>query len=186
MSAKEMLSFREELSRQGILFCYSGYITEEVLSSIGNTLKHKLEIDKTDKRVSRGVFSLFVEQVQNLIRYSAEVESSHQSSDQRSIELRYGLLTVGQKEERYFVACANMVPNRDVAHLRANLAKIKEMDSVGLKALYKEILKGETPEGSKGAGVGFVDIARRATNGFEFDFVDVDSEFSYFFLKAYI
>ena len=186
MIAKEMLAFREELSRQGILFCYSGYMTEDVLSGIGITLKQKLAIENTDKKVARGVFSLFVEQVQNIIRYSAEVEPTDKGPGDVGIELRYGLLTVGQKDGRHFVACANMVPRRDVERLRANLTRIQNMDQEGLKALYKEILKGETPEGSKGAGVGFVDIARRATHGFEFDFTEVDDGFSYFSLKAYI
>ena len=34
-----------------------------------------------------------------------------------------------------------------------------DLDADGLKSLYKDILKDEVPEGSKGAGVGFVDIA---------------------------
>ncbi len=186
MIAKEMLEFREKLAQQGILFCYSGYMTEEVLSGIGNTLKHKLALENTDKKVARGVFSLFVEQVQNIIRYSAEVEPAPPETEEGEVKLRYGLLTVGFKEGRHFVACANMVPLDDVNRLRENLTRIQNMDKDGLKALYKEILKGETPAGSKGAGVGFVDIARRATHGFEFDFIEVDAEFAYFTLKAYI
>jgi hypothetical protein len=186
MIAMEMLAFRETLTKQGILFCYSGYMTEEVLSGIGNTLKHKLALENTDKKVARGVFSMFVEQVQNVIRYSAEVEPIDQEPDNDGVELRYGLLTVGQLDGRHFVACANMVPSQDVERLRGNLTKIQNMDQEELKAKYKEILRGETPEGSKGAGVGFVDIARRATHGFEFDFTDVNSEYAYFSLKAYI
>ena len=52
------------------------------------------------------------------------------------------------------------------------------------RALYREALCGETPEGSKGAGVGFIDIARRAEHGFEFDIMAVDDKRSYFCLKA--
>ena len=55
-----------------------------------------------------------------------------------------------------------------------------------MRRLYKEILRGNEPEGSKGAGVGFIDIAKRATNGIEFDFTEFDDQFSYFTLKAYI
>ena len=52
------------------------------------------------------------------------------------------------------------------------------------RALYRETLCGETPEGSKGVGVGFIDIARRAGHGFEFDIMAVDAKRSYFCLKA--
>jgi hypothetical protein len=186
MLAKQVLQFRELLFQEGILFCYSGYMTEDILSSIGSTLKQKMAMDKTDKNVARGVFTLFVEQVQNVIRYSSEVEPGGRGASQADVELRYGLLTIGQKEGRHFVSCANMIARRDVERLRGNLTKIQGMDREQLKAFYKEVLRGATPEGSKGAGVGFVDIARQATHGFQFDFHDVNDDYAYFCLKAYI
>ncbi|MBF0454327.1 MAG: hypothetical protein HQL72_05845 [Magnetococcales bacterium] len=186
MIAKEMYSFREALAKQGVIFCYSGYMTEEVLAGIGKTLRSKLDMEKTDRKVARGIFSLFVEQVQNVIRYSAEKEPDTDDPDYDGKEMRYGLLTVGQNDDRHFVACANLVPKWDVDRLRENLTKIQNLDKEELKALYKQILKGDVPVGSKGAGVGFVDIARRATHGFDFDFIEIDAEYSYFALKAYI
>ena len=52
--------------------------------------------------------------------------------------------------------------------------------------MSKETLKGETPEGSKGAGVGLIEIARRSSRPIEFDFTDVDSRFSFFALETEI
>ena len=44
---------------------------------------------------------------------------------------------------------------------------------------------GPTPEeGSKGAGLGFMEIARRASKPIEFDFTDVDGDYAFFALKA--
>lgn len=187
MIARELWDFRSMLATEGIVFCYSGFMTEEVLLGIGNTLKKKLVLEKTDKKVARGVFSLFVEQVQNVIRYSTEMETDDTSDpDAAENELRYGLLTIGWQEDRYFVSCANMVPKHDVERLKNNLTRIQNMDKQGLKSLYKKLLKEDPPEGSKGAGVGFVEIARRATKGFEFDFHETDSMHSYFAIKAYI
>ena len=40
--------------------------------------------------------------------------------------------------------------------------------------MYKEQLRAEPEEGSKGAGLGFMEIARRASKPIEFDFTDVD------------
>jgi hypothetical protein len=55
-----------------------------------------------------------------------------------------------------------------------------------LKALYKEQLRAEPEEGSKGAGLGFMEIARRASKPIEFDFADIDSTYAFFALKASI
>jgi len=184
MLAQEMYEFRDALSKKGIIFCYSGYMTEEVLSGIGQAIRTKLEIEKTDKKVARSIFSLFVEQVQNVIRYSAEKEEL--SSSEAATELRYGVLTLGREEDRFFVACSNLIEDQDVKRLDQNLKHIQQLDAEGLKKLYKDTLRGETPKGSKGAGVGFIDIARRAQKGFEFDFAPVDSSHSYFSIKAYV
>lgn len=183
MIADELYEFRGYLQERGIIFCYSGYLTEEVLTGIGNAIKKKLEIEDTKKAISKSLFSIFVEQVQNVIRYSAEgiSDSAHKELKQ----LRYGVLTVGNKDGVYFVSCGNLIQLSDVERLRSALDHIQKLDREGLKALYKKTLKGETPEGSKGAGVGFIDIARRARD-FEFDFVRVDDDHSYFCLKAYV
>ncbi len=181
-----MLYFREILADRGIQFCYCGYITEDILSGIGSSLKQKLAMENTNREVARAVFSLFVEQVQNVIRYSAEKKLSAADSGLSDVELPFGLFSVGKKDDYYFVACGNMIPTGDVERLRGNLIKIQNMDKSELKALYKEILRGKTPEGSKGAGVGFIDIARRTTKGLEFDFHEINSEFAFFALKAYI
>ena len=55
-----------------------------------------------------------------------------------------------------------------------------------LKALYKEQLRAEPEVGSKGAGLGFTEIARRASKPLEFDFIDLDNNRAFFALKATI
>ena len=36
---------RKNLKEQDIMFCYSGYVTERILSAIGETIKKKLAIE---------------------------------------------------------------------------------------------------------------------------------------------
>lgn len=182
--AEHTYRFRSQLQEQGVIFCYSGYMTEDVLLGMGNAIKRKLEVEEADRRTIQSLFSVFVEQVQNVIRYSAEGEPL--PGDPREIDLRYGILMVGTQDDRYFVSCGNLIRNEDVGRLNDSLTHIQGLDKDELKALYKRTLKGEAPEGSKGAGVGFIDIARRATNGFDFDFMAMDNDVSYFCIKAFI
>lgn len=181
MLAEDMYQFRDYLKDTGIIFCYSGYMTEDILVGIGNAIKQKLTMDDEDTNTARAVFSIFVEQVQNVIRYSAEKETGNDMT-----ELRYGVLTVGRKDDRVFVTCGNVIKNPDRDRLKEHLLSIQQMGTKELKKLWKDTLRGDTPDGSKGAGVGFIDIARRSRQGFEFDFSDVDDTHSFFTLKAYI
>ena len=59
------------------------------------------------------------------------------------------------------------------------------MSKEELRALYKEQLRADPEEGSKGAGLGFMEIARRASKPIEFDFTDL-GDYTFFALKATI
>ncbi len=178
--ASRMMRFRSELHQDGVLFCYCGFISEDLLGAIGHLLRGKMEQDDVDKKIARTVFHLFVEQVQNVIRYSVEPEESQQLFDSR-----YGLLMIGQIDAQHFVTCSNMIANADVDRLRQNLDHILSLSPAELKQLYKETLRGEVPDGSKGAGVGFIDIARRASS-FIYDIIQINEKYSYLSLKAFV
>jgi hypothetical protein len=102
------------------------------------------------------------------------------------MEIRYGILTIGKEGNDYMVCAGNLVERADVERLRAKLSRIKDMNKDELKALYKEQLRAEPEAGSKGAGLGFMEIARRASKPIEFDFTDVDAKHAFFALKATI
>ena len=72
MLASQLMDLRGMLHSQGVIFAYSGYVTEPVLSGVAEALKQKLTIDDADTKTLRSVFAVFVEQMQNIIRYSAE------------------------------------------------------------------------------------------------------------------
>ena len=87
MFASSMLEFKNYLTENGIVFCYSGYMTEDILHGIGSALKKKLDLEEVDRKVSKAAFAIFVEQVQNIIRYSAEtVPQGHAARSERSAQ----------------------------------------------------------------------------------------------------
>ena len=202
--ASGFYQFRSELEKRGIVFSYSGILTEEILTSIGGALRQKMTLDRTDPKIARGVFSSFVEQVQNVIRYSAETQevptretgevTPPPTTDSRSEEdgeqdnhLRYGLVAIGrQPDGRHFVSCSNLVAASQAPGLRASLERLRGLDRKALTTLMREQLKEAPPEGSKGAGVGFITMAREAVGGFDFDFYPIpDSDNVYFTFEAY-
>ncbi len=185
MLAEDMYGLRRTLEANDVIFCYSGLITEEVLSGIGVGLKRKLEKEDANKKTARALFSIFVEQVQNVIRYSAERDEG--VPDPRA-DMGYGVLAVGNSKGRYFVSCANLVHRHDVERLNGWLTEITRMSRDEIKHAYKNKLKAEECDSTKGAGVGFLDIAWRASKGFDFGFLDIDRhpDSAYFCLKAYV
>jgi len=184
MLIDKVTALRDHMNEDGVSFCFTGFMTEEVLSGIAQALKKKLELEKVDINTAKGIFSIVIELSQNIIRYSAEHKSSQ--AEHHNIDLRYGVLAVGHDENHHYVVCGNIVHKEDSERLSNSLVHIKGLDKKELKDLYKKTLREGPPEGSKGAGVGFVEIAMRATQGFEFDFQDTDESNVFFALKATI
>ena len=184
MLARDLYDLRETLSRSGVMFAYSGYVTEQIRLAVGETLKQKLSFEDASTKTIRSVFAVFVEQMQNVIRYSAERLPDDPEPDED--ELRYGILTIGREDAGYVLLSGNLVLREDIDRIAKKLQEIQGLDHDELKKLYRERLKAGPDEYSKGAGIGFIEIARRASQPIEFDFVDVDGMHSFFALKAII
>lgn len=203
LDGASFLELRQQLESRHIVFSYSGYLNENILSGIGNALQSKMAIEHADAKISRGIFSTFVEQVQNVIRYSAEKigpEERVQLEQEAAIaegreprlmlddgELRYGTIAIGEKPDGMrFVTCANLVKNESVPRITESLESIRGLNRKELTTMMREHLKQGPPEGSKGAGVGFISIAREANGNWEYDMVPMpDGEFTFFCLEAY-
>ncbi len=181
--AQEVLGFQRGLVRRGIIFSFTGYISEGILKALGDALRQKIRLEATDAKTVNRVFSVFVEQVQNIIRYSAE---RIENADDPPVELSSGMITVGSEGGRFFVICGNVIAREDAGTLNARLGELARMDSQQLRQFYKEKLREPPEEGSKGGSIGLIEIARRASEPIQYDFEHLSDTQSYFVLKAYI
>ncbi len=170
------------LNQQGLFFCFGGPISQELMVGIGDTLRNKMKFDDADSSTIVKVFSMFVEQSQNIIHYSAEKTPP----GAEKAEMSSGIIGVGYDNDYYYVSCGNIVYNEVVDSLREQLSKLQLMSRDELKRYYKERRKNDTPETSKGAGLGFIELARKSVKPIEFDVQEIDEEFSFFSLKTTI
>jgi hypothetical protein len=185
----DLYAMKKSLGEQGIFFCLSGPISQNILVEIGDTLKQKMAIDETDKSTVLKVFSMLVEQSQNIIHYSAEkifTGKGYREEPAKEIAMSLGIITVGFEDGHYFVLCGNTVENKDVEYIENKLDRLKTMNKEELKQFYREQRRMEADKSSKGGGIGFVEVARRASKPIEFDFKPIDGNYSFFSLKAVI
>ena len=189
MLAKYYRSFKHDLDQRGIVFSFSGYMSEGILYSLGDALRQKMALEDTNVSTVKKVFSVFVEQAQNIIRYSADKVSGDRVSGSESgkaIELSSGMVTIGSENGRFFIVCANVVLADDEPRLRERLERLQKMDKDEIKAYYKEQLREAPDERSRGATIGLIEIARRASEPIEFDFDRINDESFFFCMKGSI
>ena len=93
--------FREEADANGIVFYYSGILSQNVIKTMGDSLKQKLQIQDESGARSRKVFSTFIEMIQNAMHYSPSTPDSEGAKE--------GSIIVGRENGKYFIICANFI-----------------------------------------------------------------------------
>ncbi len=155
-----------------------------MVEGIGETLRQRMELEGVGTSVINRVFSVFIEQIHNILHYSGEKIPEDRTADD---ELRFGIVLVGRSGNSYYVRCGNFVSNSRVGPLSALLERLQGMNKDQLKALYRERRKSpETGDDSKGAGLGFIEMARKASEPLRFDFKAVDDDRTFFSITTII
>lgn len=181
--AYDLYPLKRDLNREGVFFEFSGPISQPLLAEMGDVLKHKMKLELASTTTILKVFSMVVEQAQNIIHYSAEKLSQSQDA---SHELGSGMIVVGQEGKGYFVICGNLVANADVDHLKQKLKVVQTMSTDELKSYYKQKRRAEPDQKSKGAGLGFIEMARKASKPIEFAFEPFDDQYSFFSVNTQV
>ena len=91
---------------------------------------------------------------------------------------------VSKGKQDYHVTTGNVIENDKIEELTEMLDHINSLDKEGLKQLYKSQMKEGRLSEKGGAGLGFIDIARKTGNKLEFHFLPIDEGRSFFLLTS--
>ena len=120
---------------------------------------------------------------QNIIHYSSEALTPANAERCRSPP-GFGVHRPGGRALLSDVA-PNRVAAAEVGPLREKLDPLKSMTLEEIKRAYQETLRAELPDGSKGAGLGFLTVARDASEPLEFEFAPLEGhDDMMFYLKV--
>ncbi|NMG37499.1 hypothetical protein GRF61_23865 [Azoarcus sp. TTM-91] len=182
MTEQKYYEFLDYAQQREVLFYYVGYFSQNIISTMAETIRLHLETNGVPASTRRRLFSSFVEMAQNIVHYSAASLPSPQDG-----EIRYGSVCIGREGEHYFLLCANPVEAAELERLRSRLESLSQMSLEDIKQAYKVSLRAQTPEGSKGADLGFLTVARDARAPLQSSFRDSGPDGkAMFYLKAII
>lgn len=184
--AKDYGSFFDLAHRHQVIFYYVGYFSQNIVAAMAEAVKLQLESAGVAGPTRRKLFSSFVEMAQNIIHYSSDALTPQSQDDG---ELRHGSVCIRREDDGSFILlCANPIHPESEGGLRAKLETLCGMTHEEIKQAYRMTLREEIPEGSKGAGMGLLTLARDARAPLAFDIATTEStsEAAVFYLKAAI
>lgn len=164
-----------------VILIYEGDFTQETTKSILIMAERNLESSGEESSIKKKIFNVMVEALQNIVKHSDEAKDCN-----ADISHHAAIFLIGHEKSQYSIMSGNPIKNVNIAPLRGALERINGLDKEGLKELYKEIIKNTTISDKGGAGLGFVDMARKSGEKLEWSFVPMNDEFSFFCLKVNI
>lgn len=173
------MELQQLLQNYGVMISFSGPFSQEIIEELADAVKRYLAIEATSAKDTFTVLTVFIEQTQNIKKYSARQSGALEEQIANS-----GIVAIGKTAEGYFVSSGNLVAAADGAALAAKLENIAGLDNAGLKKLFKEQMKREIPPGSTGAGLGLIDMARKACEPLQYSLVRLDETLSFFTLQV--
>jgi hypothetical protein len=160
-----------------LILVYQGEFTQESTKSILAMAERNLDTTGEDSSIRRKVFNVMVEALQNIVKHSDELIDGE-------IRSHAAIFLIGRDEKRYSIMSGNPIRKANIPKLSGALEKINALDKEGLKDLYKEIIKNSTISEKGGAGLGFVDMARKSGEKLEYQFPDMNNDYAFFSLKV--
>jgi hypothetical protein len=157
---------------------YSGPMWEDGILGLSEMVRTSLNNDDLPNKVSKEIFSVFVEQVTNMLMYSAEKDAHARKNGE---EVSTGMLVLGNKGKTYFIQTGNAIKTSSIGLITERINHLNTLDKKELRQYHRERLRAENdnPE-SKGAGLGLIEIARRASSPLQYTFETIDDKTSYF------
>jgi acetyl-CoA acetyltransferase len=161
MKASDLYALRERFNQDRTLLCFNGPISRSLIEEIGNALKNYLETQQARPAEAMDVFSAYIEMTQNIRQYAMQ-------RGYGDVDAAATVVIARNEEGRYTVTAGNRVELADGERLVERVRQLAVMDKTGLKAAYKtQLRQPRDPAASTGAGLGLIDLARRASAGIE-------------------
>ncbi|MCS6808528.1 MAG: SiaB family protein kinase [Bacteroidota bacterium] len=158
---------------------YEGVCSHECIVQLAQELEHTLA-ERAGVRFKK-VFGIFVELIQNIRNYSAERSIPH---DPESDGI--GIIRISEETLCYTITAGNCIPKDAVARIRDRCHTIKSIPKHELRSRYNALLHSEQERTSKGAGVGFLDIALKSDGNWDYEFHLIGGGRTFFIITAHV
>lgn len=173
MDISTAIEIRTAMQASGVIMAYNGAVSDDLMVTLADILKQRMEGLEDAKR-SRTVFSVFMEGMQNLIWHGKTADDST------------GMVCIAEHDGEIVIVCGNRITRTASLKLKDILAQLQGADKETIRQLYREGMSKSNEHEGPGAGLGLLEIARRASHPISFAFTDVDADRVDFFLAARI
>jgi len=165
------------LTKNNIIIAYEGEINQMITKALA-AFAEKDEMVGDDVTLKRRLYHVMVECMQNVYRHADDQSTGVYDGHGN------GLLMITKDYDGYSVTTGNAINNDKIAELTVMLDLVNNSSKEEIKELFKKkILESRISE-KGGAGLGFIDIAKKTGSKFFYHFKPLNYLTSFFILRV--
>jgi ferredoxin-fold anticodon binding domain-containing protein len=180
-----VVKFHKMMLDKKITLIYEGEVTQEITKAFTSMTEKNLDKVEEDGKIKKKVYHVMVECLQNISKHADDDAQTASDSLEEGLA-KTGIFLIGNDQSQYFITSGNGISNENIPALKGLIDNINSLNQDELKQLHKEKMRETAISDKGGAGLGFIDIARKTGNPLEYHFEPIDENNSFFLLKTII
>jgi hypothetical protein len=180
-----VVKFHKMMLDKKITLIYEGEVTQEITKAFTSMTEKNLDKVEEDGKIKKKVYHVMVECLQNISKHADDDTQTASDSLEDGLA-KTGIFLIGNDQNQYFITSGNGIVNENIPALKSLIDNINSLNQDELKQLHKEKMRETAISDKGGAGLGFIDIARKTGNPLEYHFEPIDDKTSFFLLKTII
>lgn len=178
---KTVIAFKKAMTKTNLNVVYLGNVTQSTIESITDMISEDLNTRHEDRRVTKRVYHVMMESLQNICKH-ADNQSKTESNSLEHGLVKKGIFLIGHDKKEYFITTGNRIELNSAMVLRDALDKINSLDADGIKQMYREAMETSELGETGGAGLGFIDMAKKTGTQYEYYFEPISEKSCFFIL----
>jgi hypothetical protein len=173
---KDISQLERLMAENNIFFIWSAHISTDVEREVLTLTETKLDEEDVEMNIRRRVFSVLVEILENVAKYSPG----------KKPEKQFGMpvALIRLEDEVYTITTGNLIKNENIDDLKSKLDLINENDKTGLKELFRTSISGQSVKSESTGNMGLIDMARKSGSKLEYQFEQINPSYSYYILTV--
>jgi hypothetical protein len=164
------------MAENNVYMIWCGHISADVGKEVLSFTETKLAEEDIETNLRKRVFSILVELLDNVAKYSPGTDA----------EKQFGMPVVMIKyaDKTYYLTTGNLILNTQIYHLREKIDIINKYDKAGLKEFFIKSLSAQTIESDSTGNMGLIDMARKSGSRLDYQFEKVNELYSYYIITV--
>ncbi len=164
-----------------VILFYKGNLTNDIITKLLDDLENNFENIDIPNKIRKKLYNSVVEGIQNI--YHHGLNNILDNNDQNE---KFGVVIIQKNNDTFEFIHGNFINNETITKLKSRLDQINSLSKDELKSLYKMILNNEEFSNKGGGGLGMIDIARKSGSKIDYEFINVNKNFTFYTFKIKI